>query len=218
MPGVQVWIHHFYHTKVYLYLFTKGKGKHFYHLPTVKAATKQSFNMNRCSLSCRSQILYQTSPTVPWGWKRYFVLKKMSFDFHILYDFIIHTLQNWLPVNLITVTPISHKYANTIQACRVLPRTKRDFRQWLAEDASSNLKSSLLKTCTFYEVSRFPQQHVLPKHSMLACHSKFNHTKMLSSLLLLSGFVSTVVKTEAERVKAQQRQKTIPANLMKIIS
>lgn len=44
---------------------------------------------------------------------RYF--KKMSFDFHILYDFIIHTLQHWHPVNLITVTPISHKYANTIQ-------------------------------------------------------------------------------------------------------
>lgn len=141
--------------------------------------------MNQCSLSCRSQIIYQT-----WGWKRYFVWKKMSFDFHISYDFIIHTLQNWLPVNLITVTPISHKYANTIQACRVLPRTKRDFRQRLAEDASSNLKSSLLKTCTFYEVSRFPQQHVLPKHSMLGCHSKLNHTKMgvLCAALITTSF------------------------------
>lgn len=42
---------------------------------------------------------------------------------------------------------------------------------------------------------------------------------LLSSLpLLLSGFVSTVVKIEADRGEAQQRQKTIPAILMKIIS
>lgn len=54
--------------------------------------------------------------TVPQGLNKYFILKKMSSDFHILYDFIIHTLQNWLPVNVITVTPISHKYANTISA------------------------------------------------------------------------------------------------------
>lgn len=44
--------------------------------------------------------------------------EKMSFDFHILYDSIIHTLQNRLPFNLITVTLISHKYANTSEACR----------------------------------------------------------------------------------------------------
>lgn len=77
-----------------------------------------------------------------------------------------------------------------------------------------------------YEVSGFPQQHVLPKHSMLACHSKFNHTKwehsvQLSSLpLLLSGFVSTVVRIEADRGEAQQRlkKKNITAILMKIIS
>lgn len=54
------------------------------------------------------------------------------------------------------------------------------------------------------EVSRFPEQHVVPKQSMLACQSKFNHTKwensvLLSSLpLLLSGFVSSVVRTEAD--------------------
>lgn len=54
------------------------------------------------------------------------------------------------------------------------------------------------------EVSRFPEQHVVPKQSMLACQSKFNHTKwehsvLLSSLpLLLSGCVSNVVRTEAD--------------------
>lgn len=43
--------------------------------------------------------------------------EKMSFDFHILYDSIIHTLQNRLPFNLITVTLVPHKYANTTEAC-----------------------------------------------------------------------------------------------------
>lgn len=77
------------------------------------------------------------------------------------------------------------------------------------------------------EVSRFPEQHVVPKQSMLACQSKFNHTKwensvLLSSLpLLLSGFVSSVVRTEADMLvrggTQQQRQKTFPAISMKIL-
>lgn len=154
----------------------------------------------------------------------------MSFDFHILYDFIIHTLQNWLPVNLITVTPISHKYANTIQASWVLWEQKGlEAKTCRRPFLKSQVKSfEHLMWGAFFsrncEVSGFPQQHVLPKHSMLACHSKFNHTKwehsvLLSSLpLLLSGFVSTVVRIEADRGEAQQRQKTIPAILMKIIS
>lgn len=48
----------------------------------------------------------------------------MSFDIHILYDSIIHSLQNWLPVNLIAVTLVSHKYANIIWACRAVQEQK----------------------------------------------------------------------------------------------
>lgn len=48
----------------------------------------------------------------------------MSCDFHILYDSIIHSWQNWLPVNLIAVALISHKYAN-ILGMSSTSRTKR---------------------------------------------------------------------------------------------
>lgn len=73
--------------------------------------------------------------------------------------------------------------------------SKWDFRRRLADDPFSNLKSSLLRTSRGgggafffrnYKVSGFPQQHVLPKHSMLTCHSKFNHTKWEHSVLLSS--------------------------------
>lgn len=135
---------------------------------------------------------------------------KTSFDFQILYDFIIHTPQNWLPVNLITVTPISHKYANTIQTCWALRRGEKKVTS--GEDllkTPPQITSPLIasRAALFFkncEVSRFPEQHVVPKQSMLACQSKFNHTKwehsvLLSSLpLLLSGCVSNVVRTEAD--------------------
>lgn len=52
----------------------------------------------------------------------------MSLDFHILYDSIIHSLQNWLPVNLIAVTLVSHKYANITRACRALWEQKGSSR------------------------------------------------------------------------------------------
>lgn len=48
----------------------------------------------------------------------------MSCDFHILYDSIIHSRQNWLPVNLIAVALVSHKYAN-ISGMSSTSRTKR---------------------------------------------------------------------------------------------
>lgn len=83
----------------------------------------------------------------------------MSFDFHILYDFIIHTLQNWLPVNLITVTPISHKYANTIQTFWVLWEQKRLQAKSCRGPILKSL-SDLEKICTFlalfFEFVKFP--------------------------------------------------------------
>ena len=99
-----------------------------YHAKAFCHPQNRFFDMNhreKLLSSCWNQSLNWISPTLQQGWKGFFFFfffffKKVSFDFHILYDFIIHTLQNWLPVNLITVTPISHKYANTIQTSWVL--------------------------------------------------------------------------------------------------
>lgn len=102
--------------------------------------------------------------------------------------------------------------------------SKWDCRRRLADDPFSNLKSSLLQTscggCIFfrnYKVSGFPQQHVLPKHSMLTCQRKSNHTKwehsaLLSSLpLLASGLFPLWL--ELKQIEWRHNRDNHPCNL-----
>lgn len=83
----------------------------------------------------------------------------MSCDFHILYDSIIHSLQNWLPVNLIAVTLVSHKYANITRACQALGEQKGSSRGNDLPQTLPQISKSFEGTAHFFCLS--PPLHAL---------------------------------------------------------
>lgn len=151
----------------------------------------------------------------------------MSFDFHILYDSIIHSLQNWLPVNLIAVTLVSHKYANIIRACRAVREQKGG--SW-GNDLPQTLRqiSSLLKTRTFV-FSLHILRHFWGSRSNMFCQNTAcllvtanlitqnrEYSVLLSTLLFWVVLFPLWLELRADRVDTQQRDETVLAVLMKI--